>query len=95
MKFITDLVQALFAGIDPVKIALWVRGFFAALFGGIGAGAIDVLVQILAQLQTAEAFHVDWILVARTVAIAALPVLIAYLKTPKSNDGVIYADHEK
>lgn len=82
MDFLTKFFQSLFSGIDPVVVALWLRGFFAALFGGLSAGAIDVLVQILSLLQSGDPFAINWHTVARTVAIAALPVLIAYLKKP-------------
>lgn len=86
MDFLTKFFQQLFVGVDPVTIATWVRGFFAAVFGGVSAGVIDVLVQILAQLQTSDPFVINWTLVARTVAIAALPVLIAYLRKPPSDE---------
>lgn len=80
MEFLTKFFQSLFSGIDPVTVALWVRGFFAAVWSGIGVGVVDILAQLLVQLQSTEPFAINWQLVARTVAIAVIPVLIAFFK---------------
>jgi len=82
MDFLTRFFQALFSGIDPLTIALWVRSFIAVIFGGVVVGAIDVLVQILGILQSGTPFVIDWPTVLRTIAIAVIPVLVAFLKKP-------------
>lgn len=86
MQFITKFFQTLFSGVDPERVALWVRGLFIGIVGALSQGAIDLLTQILGLLNSGDAVipNISWQLIARTIAIAVIPAIILYLKRPDS-----------
>lgn len=85
MKFFTDFLQELFKDTSPIVVATRVRALFDLIKSAVQLGIADVLAQVLVLLTNSEPFHLDWRMAARTVAVAALPVLIAILReSPRS-----------
>lgn len=80
MDLIKQFFSALFAGLDPLAAANWVRALVGVVWAGFITGATDVLVQILGILNSGGPFVIDKMLVLRTVAIGVLPFLIGFLR---------------
>mgnify|MGYP001609771501 CR=1 FL=1 len=79
-RWITDFFQELFKDVSPIVIATRVRATYDLLKSSVQLGLADVAAQTLVILTNSQPFLFNWRLAGRTVAVAALPMLIAILR---------------
>ena len=86
MEAIKQFLGALFAGLDPIRAANWIRGLVGVFWAGLTVGIADVLVQLLGILNDGGALIIDKMQVLRTMLLSILPFLVGFFRSaPKDN----------